>query len=149
VVDLAAIPRPLETYPSAADQSLAGELAARVRLEPFNALATGVFLLAIVHTFAAARFAEAQHHSALIPANFTTLLHFSVSSAIIFPKSAGDIGAGTTPSSLKRAFILGSASPDFSPYVRIVDACCARAGQFLRVTGAGGVGRTRAGLGFF
>jgi putative Na+/H+ antiporter len=57
VVDLTAIPRPLETYPSAADQSLAGELAARVRLEPFNALATGVFLLAIVHTFAAARFA--------------------------------------------------------------------------------------------
>src|SRR5262249_50295952 len=50
-------------------------------------------------------------YSGLIPVNFTTLPHFSVSSAIIFPKSAGDIGAGTTPSSLKRAFILGSASP--------------------------------------
>lgn len=55
--DVTGIPRPLETYPSAADQSLAAELAARVRVEPFNALATGVFLLAIVHTFAAARFA--------------------------------------------------------------------------------------------
>jgi hypothetical protein len=57
VVDQIEIPRRLETYPSAADQSLAGELAARVRLEPFNALATGVFLLAILHTFAAPRFA--------------------------------------------------------------------------------------------
>src|SRR4029450_6896807 len=50
-------------------------------------------------------------HSGLMPANLTTLLHFSVSSAMTFPKSAGDIGAGTTPSSLKRAFILRSASP--------------------------------------
>jgi hypothetical protein len=55
------IPRPLETYPSAADQSLAAELAARVQLEPFNALATGVFILAILHTFAAARFAALAH----------------------------------------------------------------------------------------
>ena len=55
------IPRPLETYPSAADQSLAAELAARVHLEPFNALATGVFLLAILHAFAAARFAALAH----------------------------------------------------------------------------------------
>src|SRR5262249_42155781 len=54
---------------------------------------------------------QASAYSGLIPVNFTTLPHFSVSSAIIFPKSAGDIGAGTTPSSLKRAFILGSASP--------------------------------------
>jgi hypothetical protein len=29
-------------------------------------------------------------HSALMPANFTTLLHFSVSSAMNFPKSAGE-----------------------------------------------------------
>ena len=32
------------------------DLVARVQLEPFNAVATGVFLLAIFHTFAAARF---------------------------------------------------------------------------------------------
>ena len=55
------IPRPLETYPSAADQSLAAELAARVHVEPFNALATGVFLMAILHTFVAARFAALAH----------------------------------------------------------------------------------------
>lgn len=55
------IPRPLETYPSAADQSLAAELSARVQLEPFNGIATGVFVLAILHTFAAARFAALAH----------------------------------------------------------------------------------------
>jgi Putative Na+/H+ antiporter len=54
-------PRALETYPSAADQTLAAELAARVQIEPFNAIATGVFLLAILHTFAAARFAALAH----------------------------------------------------------------------------------------
>ena len=55
------VPRPLETYPSGADQSLAAQLAGRVQIEPFNALATAVFFLAILHTFAAARFAAAAH----------------------------------------------------------------------------------------
>ena len=55
------LPRPLETYPSGADQSLAAQLVARVQIEPFNALATGVFFLAILHTFAAARFAALAH----------------------------------------------------------------------------------------
>jgi hypothetical protein len=55
------IPRPLESYASAADQSLAAELAARLHVEPFNGLATGVFLLAIVHTFAAARLTAVAH----------------------------------------------------------------------------------------
>jgi hypothetical protein len=31
-----AIPRALESYPSAADQSLAAELSARVEIEPFK-----------------------------------------------------------------------------------------------------------------
>jgi hypothetical protein len=55
------IPRALETYPSAADQSLATELATRVQIEPFNAIATGIFLVAILHTFTAARFALLAH----------------------------------------------------------------------------------------
>jgi Na+/H+ antiporter NhaD/arsenite permease-like protein len=55
------IPRPLESYPSAADQTLAADLAMRVQIEPFNVLATGVFFLAILHTFAAARFAGLAH----------------------------------------------------------------------------------------
>ena len=33
----------------------------RVQIEPFNAIATGLFLLAILHTFAAARFARLAH----------------------------------------------------------------------------------------
>ena len=58
-------PRALESYPSAADQTLTGDLATRMHVEPFNAIATSVFLFAILHTFAAARFArlarEVQH----------------------------------------------------------------------------------------
>ena len=57
-----AIPRALESYPSAADQTVAADLGMRVQLEPFNAIATGVFLLAILHTFGAARFARLSHH---------------------------------------------------------------------------------------
>jgi hypothetical protein len=89
VAEQTEIPRPLQTYPSAADQSLAAELAGRVRLEPFNALATGVFLLAILHTFAAARFAALAHHvqhrhderaraegRACVPSVAAELLHF-------------------------------------------------------------------------
>ena len=55
------LPRALESYPVAADQTLAADLLMRVQIEPFNALATAVFLLAILHTFAAARFAGLAH----------------------------------------------------------------------------------------
>src|SRR5882724_8741540 len=48
-------------------------------------------------------------HSGLMPANLTTLLHFSVSSAMNLPKSAGDPGITVPPSSASRALILGSA----------------------------------------
>ena len=58
---ITAIPRALESYPSGADQTLAADLAMRVQIEPFNAIATGVFVLAILHTFAAARFARLAH----------------------------------------------------------------------------------------
>ena len=58
---VAPIPRPLETYPSAADQSLAAELSSRIHVEPFNLIATGIFLLAILHTFAAPRVAALAH----------------------------------------------------------------------------------------
>ena len=54
-------PRALESYPSAADQTLAADLAMRVQIEPFNVIATGVFFLAILHTFAAARVARLAH----------------------------------------------------------------------------------------
>ena len=54
-------PRALDSYPAAAGQSLAQLLAGRVEIEPFNAIATGIFFLAILHTFAAARFAALAH----------------------------------------------------------------------------------------
>src|SRR6187401_2961053 len=58
---ITAIPRALESYPSTADQTLAADLAMRVQIEPFNLIATSVFFLAILHTFAAARFARLAH----------------------------------------------------------------------------------------
>ena len=43
-----------------------------------------------------------QSHCGLMPANLTTLPHFSVSSAISLPKSAGDPPNGVLPSSMSR-----------------------------------------------
>ncbi len=47
--------------------------------------------------------------SALTPANFTTLPHFSISSAMSLPKSAGEPTIAVAPRSANRTFILGSA----------------------------------------
>src|SRR5262245_30895759 len=49
--------------------------------------------------------------SAMMPTNFTTLPHLSVSSAMNFPKSAGEPTSGVLPRSASRALILGSARP--------------------------------------
>ena len=51
------------------------------------------------------------HHSALAPENFTTLPHFSVSSAMSLPKSAGVPASTAAPRSANRALSLGSARP--------------------------------------
>ena len=56
---LSEFPRPLDAYPSAG--TLWDTLAARVTVEPFAAVATGIFALAILHTFAAARFTAWSH----------------------------------------------------------------------------------------
>ncbi len=55
------IPRALTSYPDQPGQSLGATLAMRVDAEPFNAIATGIFLAAILHTFVAARFATLAH----------------------------------------------------------------------------------------
>ena len=52
-------PRSLSSYPAAG--SLAATLAARIHAEPFNVVATVIFLIAVVHTFVAARITEAAH----------------------------------------------------------------------------------------
>jgi len=55
------LPRPLTEYPAAIGDSLLSNLIARVDLEPFNAIATGIFVLAVLHTFAVARFTAIAH----------------------------------------------------------------------------------------
>jgi hypothetical protein len=54
-------PTPLTAYPAPATASLVDLLAARIAADPFNAVATLLFLLAVLHTFFAARFTEASH----------------------------------------------------------------------------------------
>ena len=57
----ASLPRALSSYPDQRGSSIIQLLIERVRIEPFNAIATVIFVLAIVHTFAAARFAKRAH----------------------------------------------------------------------------------------
>jgi hypothetical protein len=58
---LTQIPRPLTDYPNIPGDTLLTTLRARIEVEPFNAIATGIFALAILHTFAATRFAALAH----------------------------------------------------------------------------------------
>ena len=53
-------PTPLDQYPDIA-ASLLEVLAARARLVPFNLAATGIFVLAVLHTFVAKRFGALAH----------------------------------------------------------------------------------------
>jgi hypothetical protein len=58
---VAALPTPLSAYPPASADGLFATLAQRVTQDPFNAVATAIFALAIIHTFSAARFAALAH----------------------------------------------------------------------------------------
>jgi hypothetical protein len=60
--DAAAFPPPLSAYPPPSAEGLVATLLDRVHQVPFNAVATGIFALAIIHTFLAARFAALAHH---------------------------------------------------------------------------------------
>ena len=57
---IAVLPRALADYPDTPG-GLAQILVARIAIEPFNAIATAIFVLAIVHTFAAAAVTSAAH----------------------------------------------------------------------------------------
>ena len=66
ITDLSALfPTPLTEYPPPQD-SILTTLSERAAIDPFNAVATGIFLLAIIHTFLASRFRDwahdVQHH---------------------------------------------------------------------------------------
>jgi hypothetical protein len=54
-------PHPLSDYPNADHLGLLQVLADRIRIEPFNLFATVVFIIAIIHTFAAAPFSRRAH----------------------------------------------------------------------------------------
>jgi hypothetical protein len=58
---LGEFPKPLDSYADASGAGLLETLTARVLAEPFNAVATGIFLLAIVHTFLASKFRHMAH----------------------------------------------------------------------------------------
>jgi hypothetical protein len=60
---LVEFPRPLSSYAVPAGQSLWDILAARIDADPVNAIATGIFLLAVGHTFFSARFNAAAHRA--------------------------------------------------------------------------------------
>ena len=53
-----------------------------------------------------------RNHSGLMPANLTTLPHFSVSSARNLPNAAGEPAIVTAPRSAIRALTVGSARPE-------------------------------------
>jgi hypothetical protein len=57
----AALPRALTDYPDAAGASLLELLLERARIEPFNLIATGIFALAIIHTFGSVWFLRRAH----------------------------------------------------------------------------------------
>jgi hypothetical protein len=90
-------PTPLESYPAIAGQSLWQVLATRIEHDPFNAVATLIFTLAVIHTFVAWRFVEASHglqarHDAMAaaaghparPSVAAELLHFFGEIEVVF-----------------------------------------------------------------
>src|SRR5262245_23596701 len=68
------------------------------------------------------------HQSALMLRARMTLPHFSVSSAMSLPKSAGETTSGVTPKTASRAFILGSARPAL---ISLLSLSTMSAGVFL------------------
>ena len=90
-------PLPLTEYAAAPDGSLFDVLAYRIDADPFNAVATLIFLLAVVHTFVSARFIDAarrlQHRHdteaaaagvRVTPSVAAELLHFLGEIEVIF-----------------------------------------------------------------
>jgi hypothetical protein len=55
------LPLPFTAYPDTTGLSLTDALLTRLDFEPFNGIATGLFFLAILHTFATKRFAALAH----------------------------------------------------------------------------------------
>jgi hypothetical protein len=93
----ASFPTPLDAYPPHSPDGLLATLSARVAADPFNAVATAIFMLAIVHTFVAPKFAALAHRvqhahdaasraagKAARPSVFAELLHFVGEVEVVF-----------------------------------------------------------------
>ena len=59
--DAAPFPLPLAEYATPSTGGLLNVLLARIEADPFNAIATAIFLVAVMHTFVAVRFTDAAH----------------------------------------------------------------------------------------
>ncbi len=94
---ITAFPMPPNAYPPVPGGGLVATLVDRVAVDPFNALATGIFILAIVHTFLAARFAVLAHSvqsradrrsrsegRPAVPSVLAELLHFLGEVEVVF-----------------------------------------------------------------
>ena len=90
-------PLPLTAYADATGQSLLDLLWSRLETEPFNAVATAMFLLAVCHTFVASHFIEASHRRqaradeeaaaagrAPVPSVAAEILHFFGEVEVVF-----------------------------------------------------------------
>jgi hypothetical protein len=96
-LETTAFPLPLTAYAPDVSRGLGSELLARVGADPFNAIASAIFMLAVVHTFFAARFIDASHRlqhrrdaetaaaaRPLVPSVAAELLHFLGEVEVIF-----------------------------------------------------------------
>ena len=116
------LPLPLTAYPDSTGQALSHTLATRVGIEPFNAIATAIFVLAILHTFTTAQFAALAHRvqhrqdeearaagRAVAPSVKAEMLHFLGEVEVVFGLWAvvllilGILGAGVLASWLRPA----------------------------------------------
>jgi hypothetical protein len=90
-------PTPLQAYPVVPGGGLLDTLAARAAYDPFMLVVTGIFVVAILHTFAAARFMalahaiEHRHHARAVaagtkprPSVAAELLHFLGEVEVVF-----------------------------------------------------------------
>src|SRR3954454_24123667 len=98
VASRAPFPLPLSAYPAVPSaEGLLHLLRTRIEVEPFNAVATAIFVLAILHTFAAARFTKLAHAvqrtqdrearaagRAPVPSVVAGLLHFLGEVEVVF-----------------------------------------------------------------
>jgi len=95
-INPAVFPTPLSAYPPPSADGILATLAARVAADPFNLAVTAIFAIAILHTFAAARFTRLAHalqhrHAARLPLSApprpsvaAELLHFFGEVEVVF-----------------------------------------------------------------